>query len=65
MVSTAWSGRHDADLVCVLLDAKAGIDEEADAILTSLRRSASENPGAEQDRPDPAREIAGAGAGRQ
>jgi GTP-binding protein Era len=34
MVSTAWSGAHDADLVCVLLDAKAGIDEEADAILT-------------------------------
>ena len=22
MVSTAWSGAHDADLVCVLLDAK-------------------------------------------
>lgn len=33
MVSTAWSGAHDADLVCVLLDAKAGIDEEAEAIL--------------------------------
>src|SRR5713101_7003987 len=36
MVSTAWSGAHDADLVCVLLDAKAGIDEEADAILGKL-----------------------------
>ena len=36
MVSTAWSGAHDADLVCVLLDAKAGIDDEADAILTRL-----------------------------
>ena len=36
MVSTAWSGAHDADLVCVLLDAKPGIDEEADAILTKL-----------------------------
>src|SRR2546428_2673005 len=36
MVSTAWSGAHDADLVCVLLDAKAGIDEEADAILSKL-----------------------------
>ncbi|MGY4289633.1 GTPase Era [Bradyrhizobium hipponense] len=32
MVSTAWSGAHDADLVCVLLDAKTGIDEEAEAI---------------------------------
>jgi GTP-binding protein Era len=36
MVSTAWSGAHDADLVCVLLDAKAGIDEEAEAILSKL-----------------------------
>ena len=36
MVSTAWSGAHDADLVCVLLDAKSGIDEEADAILQKL-----------------------------
>jgi GTP-binding protein Era len=33
MVSTAWSGAHDADLVCVLLDAKVGIDGEADSIL--------------------------------
>src|SRR3954447_18037157 len=29
MVSTAWSGAHDAGLVCVLLDAKAGIDADA------------------------------------
>jgi GTPase len=36
MVSTAWSGAHDADLVCVLLDAREGIDEEADVILTRL-----------------------------
>jgi GTP-binding protein Era len=36
MVTTAWSGAHDADLVCVLLDAKAGRDEEADAILTKV-----------------------------
>jgi GTP-binding protein Era len=36
MVSTAWSGAHDADLVCMLLDAKSGIDEEADAILAKL-----------------------------
>jgi len=36
MVSTAWSGAHDADLVCVLLDAREGVDEEADAILTRL-----------------------------
>jgi GTPase len=36
MVSTAWSGAHDADLVCVLVDAREGIDEEADAILQRL-----------------------------
>jgi GTP-binding protein Era len=36
MVSTAWTGAHDADLVCVLLDARAGIDEEAEAILSKL-----------------------------
>jgi len=36
MVSTAWSGAHDADLVCVLLDARAGLDEEADAIFNKL-----------------------------
>jgi len=36
MVSTAWSGAHDADLVCVLIDARAGIDDEADVILSKL-----------------------------
>lgn len=36
MVSTAWSGAHDADLVCVLIDARAGIDAQAEAILTKL-----------------------------
>src|ERR1700704_1824954 len=36
MVSTAWSGAHDADLVCVLLDAREGIDEEAEAILVKV-----------------------------
>ena len=36
MVSTAWSGAHDADMVCVLLDARAGLDEEADAIFARL-----------------------------
>src|ERR1700751_4504777 len=36
MVSTAWSGAYDADLVCMLIDAKIGIDEEADSILGKL-----------------------------
>jgi GTPase len=34
MVTSAWSGAHDADLVCVLLDAKKGLDDEAEAIIT-------------------------------
>jgi GTPase len=36
MVATAWSGAHDADLVGVLIDARKGLDEEADAILDKL-----------------------------
>jgi len=36
MVTTAWSGAHDADLVALLIDAKKGIDEEADTILAKL-----------------------------
>ena len=36
MVLTAWTGAHDADVVCVLLDAKAGIDAEAEAIFAKL-----------------------------
>ena len=42
---------------------RAGIDEEADAILSKLATVRSrENPGAEQDRPGSARKAAGAGA---
>ena len=36
MVTTAWSGAHDADIVGLMLDARKGIDAEADAILTRL-----------------------------
>ena len=36
MVSTAWTGAHDADIVAVLIDAKAGIDDEVAAILGKL-----------------------------
>jgi GTPase len=36
MVSTAWSGAHDADIVGVLIDAKRGIDDEAGALLDGL-----------------------------
>jgi GTP-binding protein Era len=36
MVTTAWSGAHDADVVCLLVDAKRGIDEETGAIVGRL-----------------------------
>jgi GTPase len=36
MVSTAWAGAHDADIVGVLIDAKRGIDTEAGALLDGL-----------------------------
>jgi GTP-binding protein Era len=36
MVTTAWSGAQDADVVCLLIDAKRGLDAEAEAILARL-----------------------------
>jgi GTPase len=36
MVSTAWAGAHDADIVGVLIDAKRGIDAEAQSLLDGL-----------------------------
>jgi GTPase len=33
MVTTAWAGAHDADLVGVLVDARRGLDEEVSALL--------------------------------
>jgi GTP-binding protein Era len=36
MVTTAWTGAHDADIVAMMIDAKRGIDEEAAAILGKL-----------------------------
>jgi GTPase len=41
MVTSAWSGAHDADIVALLIDAKSGIDQEADAILGKLADVAS------------------------
>jgi GTP-binding protein Era len=41
MVTSAWSGAHDADIVALLIDAKSGIDQEADAILERLADVAS------------------------
>jgi len=36
MVTTAWSGAHDADLVGVLIDARKGLEEDSEAILERL-----------------------------
>ena len=36
MVTTAWGGAHDADIVCALIDARRGTDEEDEAILAKL-----------------------------
>ena len=36
MVTTAWGGARDGDLVAVLIDAKKGIDDEAKAIFDHL-----------------------------
>jgi len=36
MVTSAWAGAHDADLTGLLIDARKGHDEEADAIVTKL-----------------------------
>jgi GTP-binding protein Era len=36
MVTTAWGGAHDADIVAVLIDAKKGLDDDADGLLGKL-----------------------------
>ncbi len=36
MVTTAWAGAADADIIAVLIDAKQGLDPEADALLSRL-----------------------------
>jgi GTP-binding protein Era len=36
MVTSAWGGASDADIVCLLVDARRGVDEEVEAILKKL-----------------------------
>ncbi|MEO1066208.1 MAG: GTPase Era [Pseudomonadota bacterium] len=36
MVTSAWDGAGDADVVALLIDAKKGVDEEVEPILTAL-----------------------------
>ena len=42
MVTTAWGGAEDADIVCLLVDAQRGLDEANEAILEKL--SATNQP---------------------
>jgi len=37
MVTSAWGGASDADVVCLLIDARKGLDEEASQILERLK----------------------------
>ena len=62
MVTTAWGGAKDADIVMLLIDAERGIKGDADAILErSQGRAPAEDPDPQQDRPGQARRPAGAG----
>ncbi|MFE1602650.1 GTPase Era [Methylobacterium sp. ID0610] len=36
MVTSAWSGAADADAICLLIDARKGVDEEVEAVLGRL-----------------------------
>jgi GTPase len=36
MVATAWGGAHDADVVGLIIDARRGLDDEAETILARL-----------------------------
>jgi GTP-binding protein Era len=36
MVSKAWTGAQDADLICILIDAKRGLDDETTALIDRL-----------------------------
>ncbi|MBX8784889.1 MULTISPECIES: GTPase Era [Pseudochrobactrum] len=39
MVTTAWGGARDADLVLILLDAQGGLNESAEALLASVENT--------------------------
>ena len=62
MVTTAWTGAHEADLVGVLIDAPKGIEDEVEDILrarlstvgaASTRRSCSGSPSRAPPSPSP------------
>jgi GTP-binding protein Era len=43
MVTSAWGGAQDADVVALLVDARKGLDEEAEAILERLTEARQPN----------------------
>ena len=66
MVTTAWSGAHDADIVAVLIDAKSGLNDDAEATAEETGRgAAAEGADPQQGRSGGEGEAAGAGAGRE
>jgi len=42
MVHAAWSGAQDADMVCLLIDARKGLDDDSRAIIAKLAESKRE-----------------------
>ena len=61
MVTSAWGGAGDADVVALLLDARKGIDEEARSDpRQAARGETAQDPDPQQDRPDRAFAPAGA-----
>ena len=56
MVTTAWGGAKDADVILVLIDAERGIKGDADVMLERVADGRSaENPDPQQARPGQAR----------
>ena len=59
MVDAAWTGAGDADFVALIVDVERGITPELEALLEGLENiNHPQDPGAQQDRPDQAREAA-------
>ena len=52
MVTSAWGGAGDADVVCLLVDARRGLDEEVEAEVAELLGEDSEDGRDGTDGPD-------------
>ena len=52
MVTTAWGGAKDADVIMLLIDSERGLKGDAETILEGLKEvAAAEDAGPQQDRP--------------